>query len=222
MCELAAFLGPLFRDGRAILHAPPQPCKARAREEALAILEQAYLEYRLHVAGPLLPFIAETGLAAAGLVQQACWFLVSRTQPAEKLHEPLRMPGPPRTPGEHLSADLTLRFLCQVYQRSRAVDPADPLTTGLATLLRQWPLTGVLSGVTEPPLTPPDFGHPGLQMLYAERLAENEKPAWLPPASGLEYVELVWTELGRDPQALIQAGGAATVEGLAREGDDRV
>jgi hypothetical protein len=54
-------------------------------------------------------------------------------------------------------------------------------------------LSGVLSDVEEEPLTSLDLGgHPGLRLLYAERLARNRKPAWFPPEGpAREYVELV-------------------------------
>jgi hypothetical protein len=163
--------------------------------------------YRLSVAGPPIDFDDKTALAASELVQQACWFLVSRDQPAEQLAKRLTLPGPPRSPAQHLSADLVLRFLPQVQRRAHALDPADPLALLLATVLRQWPLTGVLADVDEGPLTGLDFGHPGLLLLYAERLARKEKPAWVPDGPGLEYVELVWRELGKDPSLLARQAG---------------
>ena len=50
---------------------------------------------------------------------------------------------------------------------------------------------------------PPDFdGHAGLQLLYAERLARREKPGWFPTGAGIEAVELVWHDLGRDTSVL--------------------
>jgi hypothetical protein len=72
------------------------------------------------------------------------------------------------------------------------------LTTRLAHLLREWPLSGVLADLDEGPLTPSEFaGHPGLLLLYAERLAGSENPAWLPDKAARAYVELVWQELGK-------------------------
>jgi hypothetical protein len=101
---------------------------------------------------------------------------------------------------------VTLRFLPQVHRRARAVAPDDRLAALLAGVLRQWPLSGVLSDVEEGPAAPPDFGgHPGLLLLYAERLARNEKPAWLPAGPGLEYLELVLADLGRERSPLLAA-----------------
>src|SRR5262249_43905716 len=119
--------------------------------------------------------------------------------PAADLVQSLALPGPPQTPAQHLSADLVLRYLGQVHQRARARDPADALTTATADVLRRWPLTGVLSCVEDGPLTPPDFaGHCGLAWLYAERWCRTRKPAWGPDGKGREYLELIWSEMGRD------------------------
>jgi hypothetical protein len=57
----------------------------------------------------------------------------------------------------------------------------------------------VLADLREPPTADPDFGgHPGLQLLYAERLAAREKASWLPKSGpARERVELVYHRLGR-------------------------
>src|SRR5207253_6819460 len=124
----------------------------------------------------------------------------------------LALPKAPPSAAQHLSADLVLRYLPQVYHRARAFAPDDALTQALAAALRQWPLSGVLADLEEGPLTPVDFhGHPGLQLLYAERLARHEKPAWVPGGRGFEVVELVLAERGRERSPLLQrqhpAGG---------------
>jgi hypothetical protein len=200
--SLAEFLGGLLSEGRVVLRGPPQTDDQR-RPEVLTVLEEAYADYVIGVPGPPLALVPETAAAAAKAVEYACWFLVSREAPEAELQTTLVMPAPPTSPAEHLSADLTFRFLPQLHRRARAHDPADRLTELLAVLLRQWPLTGVMSGVEEPPSTSLNFGgHPGLLLLYAERWAEAQKPAWLPRGRGFEHVELVWHELGRDSAAL--------------------
>jgi hypothetical protein len=209
MSPLAEFLEGLLREGQAVLRdrPPPEPPAADVR----ALLERTYAAYRLRVAGPPPEFDVEAALAAAVLVHQATWFLVSRDKPVAELERLVVLPGSPRTPAAHLSADMTLRFLPQIHRRARAHDPADRLTTLLADILRRWPLSGVLADVDEEPLTPPDFaGHRGLCLLYAERLAQHEKSAWVPRDLGLEYVHLVYAELGRDPAALLGHPGKAT------------
>ena len=122
------------------------------------------------------------------------WALVNRDDRMTDLVKRLKMPGSPLTPSHHLSADLTLRYLPQVLRRARGLDPSDPLVAQLANVLRTWPLSGVLSDVEEGPLVPLDFGgHPGLMLLYAERLVGNDRPCWRPITNGpsWDHYELV-------------------------------
>jgi hypothetical protein len=202
MSALAAFLQDILYEGRARLRDRPERSTQRD-PEALAVLRQAFADHRLDVAGPLLELDEAVALGAAEFIRQAAWFLVSRDEPPEELDQPLGLPGPPRSATQHLSADLVLRLLPAIHRRARALDPTDRLTIRLAEVLRRWPLSGVLADVEEGPLTPLDFDdHPGLLLLYAERLAQHPKPAWMPEGLGREYVELVWRELGCGPDTL--------------------
>jgi len=192
---LADFLESVLETGRAVFaDAPFSP--AAQDPEAVKVLQRAFQTHRAGVAGPCIDFDAQTALAAACVLHQACWLLVSRRETYAEIEKLMVMPVSPRTAAQHLSADLTLRLLPQVHRRARAHDPADVLSLRLTELLRQWPLSGALANIDEGPLTPLDFaGHPGLLMLYAERLSQHHKPAWMPQAPGLEYVELVRAEL---------------------------
>ena len=166
-------------------------------------MRNAYERHRLDIAGPSLEFDGVAALAAAHYFFLACWYLVRRDRAVEELEAKLVMRSPSGSPAQHLSVDLLFRLLPQLQRRTLSVDPADRLSTLLAEQLRFWPLSGVLSAVEEPPLTPVEFGdHRGLLLLYAERWAVQRKPAWIPEGAGREHVELVWRELGRDPAAL--------------------
>lgn len=185
------FLQRLFRDGRVILRGQPV-FSPRDRAEASRLLAATYADYRLQVAAPLIDFDAVTALAASELLHRACWFLVNHDDPPEVIEKQLSMPEFPVSPAQHLSADLVLRYLPLVHRRAQALAPADRLPALLAQVLRQWPLSGVLSDVADEPLISLELGgHPGLLLLYAERLARNDKPGWRPEGQGLEYVELV-------------------------------
>jgi hypothetical protein len=183
------FLQDLFRDGSVVLSGPPLLGPPDAA--AVKLLASAYADHCLDVAGSPPPFDPNAAEAAARRVWCACWFLVHSGDGPEVVETALALP--PTDAAQHLSADLTLRFLPQVHRRARALAAADTLTTGLARLLREWPLSGVLSDVTEPPATPLDFdGHKGLLMLYADRLVANPKPAWVVAGPALPYVELAF------------------------------
>jgi hypothetical protein len=196
MTELAEFLDRLFADGDVVFTAPP----TRGRQQdpaAVALLRSAFEDCRREIAGPALPLRLDTALAAAELLRHACWFLLSHGEPPGQVEQSLEF-RQPKDATDHLSGDLLLRYLPQVERRARAIDPSDPLSVGLRRILRTWPLSGVLSDVLDPPLVAPDFfGHSGLQMLYAERLARSERSAWMPTGKSREYCELVYADLGR-------------------------
>ena len=191
MATLAEFLQTLFEEGRIVLKGRPEPSEAD-RSAALRVLEPAFDLHRLDVAGPPIAFDPASALAAGELTWRAGWFLVNRSDSAQEMGRRLREPRPPITAGEHLSADVCFRFLPQVQRRARAIAPGDGLADFLADLLRAWPLSGVLSDLAEGPEDVGELGgHPGLWMLYAERLSRDDKPGWLPRGAARGYVDLV-------------------------------
>ncbi len=200
MATLGDFLQTLFEDGRILLKGRPEPAEAD-RAAALRVLEAAFDLHRLDVAGPPIGFDARSALTAAELVRRAAWFLLNRSESVREMERSLTMPRPPFTASEHLSADVSFRFLPQVQRRARSIAPDDPLANFLADLLRAWPLSGVLSDLAEGPKEIGNLGgHPGLWMLYAERLARDEKPAWMPKGAVRGHVELVFAGLGKRTQ----------------------
>jgi hypothetical protein len=185
MAPFVDWLRRLLTHGEAVLDGPPQFTDA-----AGPVLATAFADHVLDVAGPPIPFDANAALAAARLLADACWRLVAPDD------GPVRLPplGEPRTPAAHLSADVTLRFLPAVYRRAAVRSPDDLLAAALAEVLRRWPLSGVLADLKAPPAGDLTFGgHPGLQLLYAERLLGRELPAWVPTAGlARERAELVF------------------------------
>jgi hypothetical protein len=197
MPALVDFLERVFRDGQAILRTRRLPAPSDDMG-ARRLLESAYGSYTMSVGGPELPFDADTALAAAECLCQACWFLLVRDEPDEEMEQRVVLAGRPRTPANHLSADLVLRYMPALYHRAKALAPDDRLPARLAEILRQWPLSGVLADLPEGPGQPIDLGgHRGLMLLYAERLAEHEKPSWTPTGEAMECVELVYHHLGK-------------------------
>jgi len=194
MSTLLEFTRQLLQDGTVMLEQRPQ-CTADDRRAAAQVLSQIYGEYRLDIAGPPLEFDAKMAVAAAELLWNACWFLLSHEEPEAQVRELIRMPGPPASAAAHLSADLMLRFVPQIQRRARAVAADDVFATLLSAVLRQWPLSGVLGNDEDVPTTDLEFcGHPGLLLCYAERLARNRKGEWIGQGSAQGYLELVLQE----------------------------
>jgi hypothetical protein len=187
------FVRPLLEEGQALLHDRPRVNHDLARP-VTRFLAEAHAQARLDLAGPLIPFDESAALAAAERMWWACWFLVNRHEPVAEVERCLTVPPTPRSAAQHASADLVLRYLPTIHKRARSIAPDDLLPRWCETLLRQWPLSGVLAEIGEPPTTPPEFDHPGLQLLYAERLVEHLRPTWVPAGSGRQQVELVFAE----------------------------
>ena len=182
----------LLETGESVQQAPPP---APVPSEVTATLRDAFRLHSLDLAGPAVPFDAETALRAAVVLADSCWRLVG-SAPADPTPDRL---GRPQSPSTHLSADVTLRFLPAVYCRARPRGDDDPLARWIEGVLRRWPLSGVLAGLPGGPEVSPDFGgHPGLALLYAERLVERPVAAWVPPAGlNREWVDRVFAQRGR-------------------------
>lgn len=200
MAALASFLHDVLHEGRIHLQAPPANADDPA---ALAVLRRAYDAHCLSVAGPMLPLDEKAVLAAGRLLEWAAWYYLNPDLSIDAPEKKLCMPTLPAKPEQHLSADLVLRFLPTLHRRAKALMRDDVLPASLEKTLREWPLSGVMADIVDAPLTTVDFGaHAGLNFLYAERLAEHERVGWFPLGRGIQYVELVWSQLGKDVSIL--------------------
>jgi hypothetical protein len=206
MSPTLEFLERLLRHGEAVMRERPA-FAADERPGVMRLLEAIHAEARLEVAGPPPAFDPDVALAGASFLAGVCWALVSGDASAPE------MPPDPTSPVAHFSGDLCLRYLPTVYRRVRTRATDDPLHRAVADALRRWPLAGAGSDVPDPPLGPTDFGgHHGLQLLYAERLAANPRPGWVPREGRTrEAVELVLHQLGRalPPEMEVEHRGTA-------------
>ena len=197
MAAFEEFLSQLLDHGKVIFRSakPPQD---RPTGRDVAILAEAYATLAISVAGPPVTFDPRIACEAAELVRQASWALVSREERVVDLKRRLRMSTAPASPAQHLSADLMLRYVPQILEsgpRNRSDRPCDrdprrPPPT-MAAIRRPVRRRGRSAGRAE-------FGrHPGLLLLYAERLAANDRPAWRPDPSSpaYDYYDLLVAEI---------------------------
>jgi hypothetical protein len=210
MSALARFLHDALYEGRLVLASPPD--EAATDRQALAVLRRAFDAHALSIAGAPLAFDEKLAFAAARLLQRAAWYYLNPGFTIEKPETLLSIPRTPAAPEHHLSGDLVLRLMPTLYRRAKALMPNDALPERLEQVLREWPLSGVLADIREAPLTPIEFGHVGLDMLYAERLALHDRAGWFPSGKGLEYVELIWQDLGRNVAVLPALAGPSEME----------
>jgi len=188
--SIAPFLATLFERGEVLFRKRPLGLPGRD-PEAIETLQREFDRYVLDQPGTAPPFDPEIALRAADAVRWACWFSVSREEDEAEVLQYVNIPGAATRPSEHFSADLTLRFLPRVHGRAKALQPEDALVRALESMLRRWPLSGVLCDIVEPPHAL-EFGqHEGLMLCYAQRSAARQRPGWEPTGKAAEYFDLV-------------------------------
>jgi hypothetical protein len=186
--------------GESVQDGPPSlPTGERPAVEQF--LRHILEERTFDIAGPPISFDPVIAIGAAELLARACWLLVSGEGGPRELVTDIR----PSSSSTHLAADITLRFLPAVYRRANLRQPEGALTIELDRILRMWPLSGVLANLDGKPSTKLDFeGHPGLQLLYAERLIETGQPGWVPQSEPTRsWVERVFRERGKPLPAYV-------------------
>ncbi|MGF1580415.1 MAG: hypothetical protein ACFCD0_13725 [Gemmataceae bacterium] len=204
MSALTSFLHNLFWNGKVVLSAAPRE-DSTVESEARIELQRAFETHTLGLTGPAVKFDVELALAASRVVWWSCWLLHDRSLTVKEMADKLRMPLAPQTAGDHILGDLLFQYLPNVLHRAEAISPDEPLAVKLAKVLREWPLSGVLATIVEKPVVSLHFDdHPGLLWLYAERWVRFRKRAWLPTDQGLEYIKMVWKDLGRETEELEQ------------------
>lgn len=192
--SLARFLGILFTRGEVVYRKKPLFERADTPDpEVLRVLENEYRRYKLDLPGKAPALNADVAVKAATLLHDACWFLLSHEEDDEEVLRRIQWEGTATRASQHFSADLTLRFAERVHRRGKALKPDDVLVKSLEGVLRRRPLSGVLCEIDDPPPALEFGDHEGLMLLYAERLAANPKPGWMPEGRAREYLELVQT-----------------------------
>jgi MoxR-vWA-beta-propeller ternary system domain bpX4 len=190
--DVPTWLKRILEYGESVQAGSPE-WRSADRPNVLSVLETAFRDHALDVAGLPVSFNPAAAEWAARCLADACWRLVGDGTSA-----PVR-PREPDSPSAHLSADVTLRFLPTVYRRAKARGTDHPLVKDLDAVFRAWPLSGILADLDGSPTGSVDFfGHAGLQVLYAERLAATGRADWVPADGvGRDRVAYAYVERGR-------------------------
>jgi hypothetical protein len=194
--EFLRTLDELLTTGSVTLLASPRVTDLD-RPAALERLEAQFHLARLDLAGPPLGFAGPLALEAAQFTLLAAWYAVDRQAAPAVMVKELSFPFSPQNPDQHLAVDLTFMFAAGLYRRAVRIDPSDPLTQQLEKVLTRWPLSGVLADLSTKPSWD-HLEHPGLALLYAERLVQHEQINWLPRAGPIaEWAARVYHQLRR-------------------------
>jgi len=147
---------------------------AEDRVEAQRLLTHFERAFRLSLAEEPPPLELGLAVAAGQTLYRLCQCLVFRELlPDQALAQGDRLPDAPRTAGDHYSADLTLRFLPDVWRLAKEAAEGDPLVTSIRELAAHWPLSSVGMPDLPAPAIDSITDHPALMALYVDRIIEH-------------------------------------------------
>lgn len=172
------------------------------------VLVKEFLQIEFDVESQNHPFStpkynAESALWAAKTVYTACQILLYREHKEAELTDLLPLFSYPITTEAILSADLCLRFLPQVLDEAKLIDPEDQVIPILESILQQWHYSGIGIELTLENLDfDPIFSNPCLEQLYIDRVIEKkdrkraESPQLLEKIKATlgNYTEKYWKE----------------------------
>jgi hypothetical protein len=187
--SLSTFLRSLFDDGRVRL-----PTLVPLDDSAISQADAELLVFdrlaRLELPGEAPVLDRNAARWAAILLFRACQFVVHRDVPAPVVVHELSLPCPsPRGPSVDYAADLTFRFLPDLFTFARSAAENDPLVAALRDLARQWPLSSVGIAGLGPLDVASFFDHPALRTLYIDRILARSDESRLDDPRVREAVE---------------------------------
>ena len=170
--EFGSIVDTMLEEGRVIVTGPLPP---EAVTDATPVIEQFEARYRLNFPGEPPPLSMAVALWAVTRFYQACQYLMFREIDAEVVTRGLAIACPDAEPASaHYSADLVFRFLPDLDKRVRAANAEDVLASSLQNLANRWPLSSVGMKNVTPTHISEIFQHPGLRMLYRDRVLSRE------------------------------------------------
>jgi hypothetical protein len=176
-------------------------------EEAQLVTDFLELEYRNECLDyPATPpvFDAAAALWGAKTVYTAAQLLLYRKQQSKELPLLVQEYTGNQTAAAILSADLCLRFLPDILEQARRIDPEDALVIVLEARLMRWHYSGIACYThKEPPDMKVVFSNAALRQLYADRviacrqrqLAQLQELAADVKAAMGHYANYFWKEL---------------------------
>ncbi len=152
-----------------------------------ALLREWHTEVCEEIAGPALAFDEAAARWGAAILFRAAWFYLHRDADATQMTVLLAVPLPvPVTAAALLSADLTLRYLPEMYRLARTLAPGDPLLAALQNLAAAQPLSGAGLPPEEDRIRTPEAAawqamraHSGLWRLFIDRVIAAQARWWL-------------------------------------------
>lgn len=198
----------LFTEGKAVATGDLSGFDPDDLKVAERVLQQFYEEDALEMPSQVPAFNAEAALHAAQYIYNAVQLIIHRDLDDETVEKHLAGLPEPASPEVIYSADLTLRYLPELFSLARGLSPLDIVVTKLKATATRWPFSSV--GVEpEGEYTLENIlGHASLKYAYADRILvkKDKNRAGHPQAKELiatilgDYIKELWPELELQPE----------------------
>ena len=173
---LADFLQSLFAEGKVVANGklyPFSPDELRAAEQ---LLRQFYSEDILEMPALAPAFHAEAALGGAQYLFCAVQLIINRDLDEAAVEQHLAGLPEPASPEIIFSADLTLRYLPELFGLAKGLSPLDIVATKLKETAACWPFSSVGVDIGTEYTLENIVGHPSLKFAYTDRiLAKKDK-----------------------------------------------
>lgn len=173
---LTSFLQSLYAEGKVMATGELAAFNPGDRKAAEQVLQEFYRADALEMPGRAPDFHAEAALQAATYLYNAVQLIIHRDLDDAAVEKHLTGLPTPKTPEVIYSADLTLRYLPELFFLAKGLSPQDVVVAKLLQTAAQWPFSSV--GIF--PEGDYDLknilAHQSLKYAYADRiLAKKDK-----------------------------------------------
>lgn len=139
-------------------------------DQSIILLEEYYRADALTMPHTAPSFHPEAALWAAKYIFSTIQLVLLRDIGEERMNELLTGYTGEYTPEAIYSADLTLRFLPDIFKFASGLSPEDPLIAKLKLTAQLWPFSSI--GIANIPASSADtmLSHPSLRLAYIDRI----------------------------------------------------
>lgn len=171
---LEHFLIDLIQSGQVTVPNQIIDFELNSSDESLILLEEYYRADVLTMPHMAPPFHPDAALWAAKYIFSTIQLVLLRDIGEEKMNSLLGNYTGGYTPESIYSADLTLRFLPDIFKFASGLSPDDPLVARLKTTAQLWPFSSV--GITDVSIAIDDAitAHPSLRQAYIDRIIQKK------------------------------------------------
>ncbi|MCK6694735.1 MAG: hypothetical protein L6Q97_21875 [Thermoanaerobaculia bacterium] len=196
---LADFLQSLFAEGKVVATGKTGAFTPDDLLSAEQALRQFYEEDALEMPAIAPDFHAAAALGATQYLYNAVQLIINRDLDAEAVENHLACLPEPASPEIIYSADLTLRYLPELFTLAKGLSPRDIVVVKLRETATRWPFSSVGVEPGDEYTLENIVGHPSLKYAYADRiLAKKDKKRAQHP----QIKDLVSEMLGAYPAEL--------------------